>query len=83
VLSTLAFHHLIASDKERTLRDAYRVSRPSGECHIADWGQPQNALMTLAGLGIRLLDGQETTRVNLEGRLPELMRDAGFADVRV
>jgi hypothetical protein len=31
--------------------------------------------------GIRLLDGDETTRVNLEGRLPRLMRDAGFVDV--
>ncbi len=37
--------------------------------------------MTLASLGIRFLDGQETTRANLEGRLPELMETAGFASV--
>lgn len=82
VLSTLVFHHLTTIDKRRALNEAYRVLRPGGLLIVADWGQPQNTLMLLASLGVRLLDGHETTRANLEGRLPELMEDARFAEVR-
>jgi len=52
-----------------------------GKLHVADWGRPQNALMWLASLGIRLLDGAETTGDNLGGRLPALMEEAGFISV--
>ena len=48
---------------------------------VADWGRPQNALMWLASLGIRLLDGAETTGDNLGGKLPALMEEAGFISV--
>jgi SAM-dependent methyltransferase len=82
VVSSLVFHHLSDADKERAFREVHRVLKPGGECHIADWGKPENALMYLASLGIRWLDGAERTRVNLEGRLPDLMRGAGLVDVR-
>jgi SAM-dependent methyltransferase len=82
VVSSLVFHHLSDDDKKRALAEVHRVLKPGGECHIADWGKPQNLLMYVASLGIRLLDGEERTRVNLEGRLPDLMREAGLVDVR-
>ncbi len=81
VVSSLVFHHLADADKARTLSEAHRVLRPGGELHVADWGKPANPLMWIAALGIRLLDGADRTRANLEGRLPDLMRDAGLVDV--
>jgi len=81
VTSTLVFHHLTTPDKLRTLQRAHALLRAGGELHITDWGAPQNALMRVAFLGVQLLDGFETTSDNVEGRLPELMRQAGFSAV--
>ena len=55
--------------------------RPGGEIHIADWGKAQNLLMRIAYLIVQLFDGFETTRDNVEGRIPELMEEAGFVSV--
>jgi ubiquinone/menaquinone biosynthesis C-methylase UbiE len=82
VVSSLVFHHLADDDKARAFREVHRVLRPGGECHVADWGRPANALMDVASRGVSLLDGADRTRVNLEGRLPDVMRAAGLADVR-
>jgi ubiquinone/menaquinone biosynthesis C-methylase UbiE len=81
VLSSLVFHHLASDDKRRTLIECYRVLRPGGELHIADWGRPHNALMWLASWTLRLFDGWRTTADNLRGLLPQFLRDAGFTDV--
>lgn len=83
VLSSLFFHHLTLADKWRTFNEIHRVSDRSGCLFVADWGAPQNGLMRLAFYGIQLLDGFETTRPNVQGRLPELMREAGFSKVRI
>ena len=42
VLSSLFFHHLTKLNKERTLEEIFRVVRPGGELHIADWGTRDN-----------------------------------------
>jgi predicted SAM-dependent methyltransferase len=38
----LVFHHLTMEDKQRTLEQAYRILKPSGELLIVDFGKPQN-----------------------------------------
>lgn len=82
VVSSLFFHHLSWTDKERTAREVYRVLRPGGQLHLADWGRSTNALMRALFLFIQLLDGIENTQPNVTGKLPTLFRATGFIDVR-
>ncbi len=78
VVSTLVFHHLDADEKLATLKKVKTWLRPGGELHIADWGKAQNLLMRAAFLPVQILDGFKTTSDNVSGRLPELIREAGF-----
>jgi SAM-dependent methyltransferase len=82
VLSSLFFHHLAWPDKIRTAREVFRVLRPNGELHVADWGRPANALMRGLFVTVQCLDGFETTRDNVAGRLISLFVQTGFAEVR-
>lgn len=78
VFSTLFFHHLNDSQKAIVLSEIFRVLEPGGEFVLADWGKPSNILMRCLFTLVRLLDGFENTRANVEGELPGLMRQAGF-----
>ncbi len=81
VFSGLLFHHLTREDKERTLKEVYRVLRPGGELHVADWGKAGNALMRSAFFLVQLLDGFKTTTDNVNGLLPEFFSKAGLQQV--
>lgn len=81
VVSSLLFHHLTRETKERTLREIFRVLRPGGELHVADWGKAQNPLMRLAFYSVQFLDGFETTQDNVNGLLPEFFENAGFVEI--
>lgn len=82
VFSGLLFHHLTREDKKRSLKEVYRVLRPGGELHVADWGKAGNPLMRSAFFLVQLLDGFKTTTDNVNGLLPEFFNQAGFLDVR-
>lgn len=82
VLSSLLFHHLTRENKERALSEAFRVLRPGGELHIADWGKAHSGVMRMAFLLVQLLDGFETTTDNVNGLLPSLIKGGGFSQVR-
>lgn len=81
VLSSLMLHHLTRSEKVRTLQEVFRVLRPGGELHVADWGRPHNPLMRVLAFSIRLGDSFARTADNVKGFLPVLFQDAGFGDV--
>ncbi|MFN4292440.1 MAG: class I SAM-dependent methyltransferase [Pseudomonadota bacterium] len=81
VLSSLFFHPLLPEAKQQTFAEFHRVLRPGGELHIADWGKPTNPLMRALFYSIQLLDGFPNTRDNIEGRLPKMLRAAGFQAV--
>lgn len=81
VVSSLFFHHLTPANKARTAGEAFRVLKPGGELHVADWGLPAGPLMRGLFLTIQLLDGFENTRDNLEGKLIPLFEQAGFVNV--
>lgn len=81
IVSSLFFHHLTWPDKLRTARELFRVLKPGGELHVADWGRPTNMVMRLLFLMIQYLDGFETTRDSVAGRLGALLEQVGFIGV--
>ncbi len=81
VVSSLFFHHLCWRDKERTARELFRVLRPGGQLHVADWGCPTGPVMRAAFVTVQLLDGFANTRDNVQGKLMSLFEGAGFGDV--
>ena len=78
VLSSLFFHHLTSENKTRTAVELYRILKPGGSLHVADWGKPQNLAMAGAILSVRFLDGFDITADNVKGRLPSFFDEAGF-----
>lgn len=82
VFSSLVFHHLTNDEKAFLLSDIRRVLAPNGALHLADWVQPRTIVERTGFLGIRLLDGFAVTKAHAEGRLQQIVRDAGFSEIR-
>ena len=80
IVSSLFFHHLTPESKRKTLLEVRRILKTGGTLHVADWGKPANLLMKFASTPVQWLDGA-TTKDSYAGRLPELMAEAGFADI--
>ena len=81
VLSSHVFHHLTRSQKKTALQEVYRVLKFGGELHILDFGEARNILGQVLFLPVRVFDGFATTFDNIKGLLPEIIREAGFAEV--
>jgi ubiquinone/menaquinone biosynthesis C-methylase UbiE len=81
VLTTLVLHHLTDDEKLRALGAFRRVLRVGGELHVGDFGPPQNLAMWAVSSLVQLFDGADRLGANLEGRVPLLVRRAGFDDV--
>jgi ubiquinone/menaquinone biosynthesis C-methylase UbiE len=76
VISSLMLHHLATAQKERAFHEVYRVLVPGGSMHVVDFGPPHTRLARIIASGARHL---EQTADTIAGRLPEMMRRAGFA----
>ncbi|MFI5320545.1 MAG: class I SAM-dependent methyltransferase [Myxococcota bacterium] len=79
ILTSLVLHHLTTETKRAALAAMCAWLRPAGELHVLDFGPNDNALLKLVSRGIGWIDGETRVRDNWEGRLPSLMREAGFA----
>jgi ubiquinone/menaquinone biosynthesis C-methylase UbiE len=78
VLSSLVFHHLTYEDKKRALRESWRVLKSGGEIHLVDFGKPHTAWGRLIA---PLIGRAERADDNIQGRLPDIFREAGFEQV--
>jgi ubiquinone/menaquinone biosynthesis C-methylase UbiE len=79
VFSTLVLSLLSSKGKQRAVQEAYRVLRSGGKLHIADFGPPARWWEYLIAHLVRRF---KPINDNLEGRLPVLLRLAGFEHVQ-
>lgn len=77
--SSLMLHHLTRIDKERTFQELFRVMRPGGRLHIADFGPPKG--MFARAVSFLVTIHLEETRENLRGELLKMIQSAGFDDI--
>jgi len=83
VVTTLVFHHLPLGIKKAALNEIRRVLRPGGRLVVADWGKPQDPVMSVAFLALQCLDGFANTGDNRRGMVPRLITEAGFDGLHV
>ncbi len=77
-LSAFMLHHLELEVKRQTLQEALRVLRPGNAFYLVDFG---GRVAASDGFMARLQLRSSRLRDNIGGRLPALLREAGFTDV--
>lgn len=80
VISSLSFHHLPTEIKKMALKEIYRVLKKDGRFILADIAKPDSLFWKIkyrVDLE-RILATGEYMKDNLEGRIPELVKEAGF-----
>lgn len=78
VISSLMFHHLPVKVKRRGLAEIRRVLKEEGRLFLCDFGAPHILIIPFMYL---LLMWVSSTRYQLRGKLPELIRACGFKTV--
>ncbi len=81
VTMSLVLHHLLPAQKREALAEIRRVLRPGGSFHIADWGPPQDPLMSAVFYVSQAIDGFARTAEHRAGRIPALLGEADFGEV--
>ena len=81
VVSSLFFHHLTTEQKSEALVEIFRVLKPGGRLHIADWGKPSTFFQRALFFIVQLLDGFDTTQDSVENTLPILIKNSGFSHI--
>ena len=81
VLSSLMLHHLSDAEKRGACRELRRVLAPGGSVHLMDFG-PSSHGHPHRGFVARRLHPDDTLDGNLQAHIPEVLREAGFADAR-
>ena len=77
VISSFVFHHLGPEIKRQALSEIRRVLEPGGLFLLQDFGPPTTRLERWLASRSKAVEIRE----NLDGKLPSLIREAGFASV--
>ncbi len=80
VISSLVFHHLPVEVKKEGLEEIYRVLKEQGRFFLCDFGSPPILTIPLMYL---MLIWISSTRYQLLGKLPELIRECKFKTVKL
>ncbi|QNQ10267.1 class I SAM-dependent methyltransferase [Sphingomonas alpina] len=81
VVSSLVLHHCDLPMKRAMLRVMGNILRPGGHLFIADYGRQRTLGMRASFLLVQAIDGFKTTGQNARGMLPQLIAEAGFAQI--
>ncbi|MGI5321435.1 class I SAM-dependent methyltransferase [Actinomadura nitritigenes] len=82
IVSSLVLHQCPVPMKRAILTSMRETLRPGGRLVIADFGLQRTRPMRLAFRLVQLADGREDTQFNADGRLPGLISEVGFVQVR-
>lgn len=78
VTSSFVIHHLTSEDKVRAFKEVRRVLRPASWFHILDFGRPVDLLTRTQAFFFKRF---EQTADNFNGRIPSMLKEAGFASI--
>lgn len=81
VFTSLFIHHLTLAKKKETFKEVHRVLKSGGQFHVLDFEKPSNGLMRAAFFPVQFLDGFESTSPHVEGVIPKLLKETGFAAI--
>ena len=78
IVSSLAFHHIPTGQKRVLLSHLFRMVKPGGQLHVADFGKSKNWYTKISFSILRSFDGLKNTSVNSEGLLADFIKGGGF-----
>lgn len=81
--SSMFYHHLPLELKKRSLKESYRVLKPSGVLVVIDIDKPSNVFAKIVALAGYVLLMQKAIKENADGLLPDLISQAGFTQPKL